>query len=92
MKILKTIEDIKQIKYGDYLEGKEHYGHTIRTAKGLFHKKNINGIAETVDIQMNDEFGGARENYISLKLGEIKILEPGDKEYDKAFIEKNLKK
>lgn len=90
MIILKTVADLQQIKYGDYLKGTEMYGETKKVSKGLFHGDRVSTYFNYVEVQMDDGFGGHRGNHLNIELGEIVILEPGDEEYNEEFIKRNL--
>lgn len=90
MKILKTVADLKQIKYGDYLKGTENYGGHRRISRGLFHEEKVKEGRNYVEVQMDDGYGGHRGNNLNLELGEIVILEPGDEEYNGEFIKEHL--
>jgi len=91
MILLETVEDLKKIQYGDYLIGVESYGEGYRVCKGLIHSDYVRDGSNYVEIKADDEWGGARGTMLDISVASISIVETSDNEYNKKFIEKNIK-
>lgn len=62
-------------KEGDYVEGFEFYGNTVKKVRGWVDYTREYDNSLVIHIQCDDEFEGHRGNYIYESLGEIKLLE-----------------
>ena len=63
------------INKDDYIEGTEHYGHTIRKTRGWVNSVRTDGEYIHYDIQADDNWKGARGTILFSKLGKVVKLE-----------------
>lgn len=91
MVLLETVEELKELQYGDYLVGVEKYGDGYRVCKGILHNNYVRNGSKYVKIKADDEYGGARETKLDISVASISILETSDSEYNERFVEKHMK-